>query len=568
MHAGGAKDAVQRWGGRVPIMLGATGHRNIEPQDAKLIAALSKQCRELRNKYPDSPFVILSALAEGADRMIAEVAMKELSADLIAVLPVPEEEYERDFGTEASKTEFRTLLDRALFVKTAQVPGDASWKTVGEPRNEQYARAGAIIADHSHILFAIWDGKPSRGTGGTGEQVKWFERGRSPREFSPYKNALSPLAPSEPGLSIRIDPASAAVSIEPPGKKSFIRSILKRTNKYNCDANRDRGAIEKSASLAIEAMGKVKNLAVTDVTYRAANQLSINFATKVRRSDSIVYILALVAIVAFNLISAYALASWMYLGVTLVMAALASHIWFFTIDNRFLEYRSLAEAMRTLFFWRNAGVASPVWLAYLTRQTGVVQWLRQAVRTMEFCQDCQLPVQQEEAPDRSDGVRLAKVYWVDGQKIWFRGKEVEHARRFRFWRGIFYAAIGGSFITAIILAALTVMPNETGGKLWYDVVKPDVYGNLWEAALGLFAAGGLAARGFLTRRAHLELMKQYASQRLIFETASGILETIESERKPEWTAGEVLEKLGEEALQEQAEWVWLRHTRPFEVPTP
>jgi len=93
------------------------------------------------------------------------------------------------------------------------------------------------------------------------------------------------------------------------------------------------------------------------------------------------------------------------------------------------------------------------------------------------------------------------------------------------------------------------------------------YGDLWQAALGLFAAGGLAARGFLSRRAHLELMKQYASQRQIFAAASRMLETIETGRNPDWTAKAILEKLGEEALYEQAEWLWLRHTRPFELPT-
>jgi hypothetical protein len=86
-------------------------------------------------------------------------------------------------------------------------------------------------------------------------------------------------------------------------------------------------------------------------------------------------------------------------------------------------------------------------------------------------------------------------------------------------------------------------------------------------ALGLFAGGGVAARGFLMRRAHLELAKQYASQRQIFETASRMLDKIKDDPKPEWTAVQILEKLGHEALQEQTEWLWLRHTRPFEMPS-
>ena len=45
-----------------------------------------------------------------------------------------------------------------------------------------------------------------------------------------------------------------------------------------------------------------------------------------------------------------------------------------------------------------------------------------------------------------------------------------------------------------------------------------------------------------------------------------MLDKIKDDPKPEWTAVQILEKLGQEALQEQAEWLWLRHTRPFEVP--
>ncbi len=94
-------NAFQHWGGRVPIMVGATGHRNVDAKDAKLIAALKAQCALLRERYEHSPFVILSALAEAADRLVAQIAMEELSADLIAVLPMPQQEYERDFAAPA-----------------------------------------------------------------------------------------------------------------------------------------------------------------------------------------------------------------------------------------------------------------------------------------------------------------------------------------------------------------------------------------------------------------------------------------------------------------------------------
>jgi hypothetical protein len=565
--------ASRHWDGRVPIILGAVGHRDVDTEDEKLIAALRKQCRALQKRYKHSPFIVLSALAEGADRLIAKAAMEELAADLIAVLPMPEEEYERDFKTEASKSGFKDFLDRALYIKIAPVSAeDASWKTDGEPRNVQYARAGAIIADHAQILFAIWDGKPAQGTGGTAQQVEWVLRGYSPNKYSLYQKALSPLDPLEPRRIIQIDPATADVHFaEGPeftsptrtSAKSDMPSILVRTDDYNRDVIRHKNTIESSPSLIPESAKNVKDLEITDLAYRTADSLSVHFSAQAKYSDSVIYALALGAVVVFNFISSKDYAPWIYLGITGIMAILAGRIWLRSTDNRFLEYRCLAEAFRTLIYWRSCGIMRPVWLAYLSRQTGVVHWIRHAVRCVEFCQDCLLPAEQK--TDMS-AVKLAKTAWVDNQKDWFNKKQRHHYNRYWAWKWVARLSIGASFVTAIILAVLTLLPSAEGGSLWDGWVRPDRLGDRWQVALGLFAAGGLAARGFLSRRAHLELAKQYASQGQIFETASRMLEKAATDPDAEWKPEEILGKLGEEALQEQAEWVWLRHTRPFEIP--
>ena len=489
---------------------------------------------------------------------------------------MPAADYERDFQTEDSKSEFRAYLKLAACMRVAPAEGDA-WKIDGEPRNEQYARAGSIIVEHAQVLFAIWDGQPVRGTGGTADQVRWFERGYAPNRYSLYKGALSPLSPLEPGLRILVDPATAQVSLgetrQPQAGKSDMRQILKRTDRYNQDAARNRDAnvpttsivegVREPAQAVKQAQEAVKTLGIADGVYRAANHTSMSFAGKVRASDAIVYSLALIAVAAFNLVSANRIAPWVYLGVTLVMLILTGRIRLFSVDNRFLEYRCLAEALRTLFFWRGAGIARPVWVAYLSRQAGVVHWIRHAVRTVEFCQDCRLLQLKADGLAVLPGVPFVKTAWVKGQSEWFLAKERKHIGSVRTWKRIERTAIAASFIMATLLALLTVLPG--GGTHWWDsYVEPKGYGDLWQLGLGLFVAGGLAARGFLSRRAHLELTKQYASQRQIFETANRMLDDPKSDWKPE----EILEKLGDEALQEQSEWVWLRHTKPFEVPTP
>ena len=83
--------------GRLPIVIAVTGHRQLRPAD---LAQHREHVRELfallRRRYPSTPLRIVSALAEGADRLVAEVALEE-GHELLVPLPLEPADYERDF---------------------------------------------------------------------------------------------------------------------------------------------------------------------------------------------------------------------------------------------------------------------------------------------------------------------------------------------------------------------------------------------------------------------------------------------------------------------------------------
>lgn len=573
-----ADKTTAAWKGRVPIMLGVTGHRDIDTSSGKLDAAIRTQCREIKKSYPNSPFVILSGMAEGADRLVARIAMEELDAALAAVLPMPREEFEKDFTTSASKKEFAEILARAFSVWVVGTPEDSNdWKTQGDARNKQYARTGAIVADHAQILFAVWDRNRPSGKGGTGEVVVWFERGYSPPCYSPYESALSPLDPPEPGRLIIVDPNTAKVTfveerdakpVSKPNRNSRCGIILRFTEAYNGRVEAHPDAISISRLHPLVPAGAVDGPAAKFIenAYNAADGLSIKYAWGVRLADIIVYSLAVVAFVAFNFLNQWPVASWVYLATTLIMVGLWGGIFFRKSDNHFLEYRSLAEAMRTMFFWRVAGVNKPLWLSYLSRHSGVVHWIRHAVRTLEFCKNCLAPQPTfTNAAERAACISLAKRYWVNYQVDWFTKKKEEHHKHYKHWKLRARVAIAGSFVMAAALAWLAVLFHQPGDVMaWKANSGIGKYGDQLQLILGTLATIGLTARGFVARRADLELTKQYTSQREIFAIAAEMLK--ENGSDPDWSAERILEQLGEEALQEQAEWLWLRHSRPFEVP--
>jgi len=180
-----------------PLVIGVTGHRNIGARSRTLAGLVRAECTRLRKDWRGRKFVILSPLAEGADRLVARIAMDVLDARLVVPLPLPLDDpdgYQKDFP--ASVKEFERLLAKAADV----VPGPlrsrgGKWRAYTEARNRQYAWAGAYVAERADVLFALWDGKPARGTGGTAQIVRWYLGGKVPKAYTtlaPRRAAKTP----------------------------------------------------------------------------------------------------------------------------------------------------------------------------------------------------------------------------------------------------------------------------------------------------------------------------------------------------------------------------------------
>src|SRR3984957_3813641 len=159
------------------VQIGVTGHRpnRLSPDVA---AALPAQCDQILKAIealafrahdplihsPEPPLLrVLSPLAEGADRMVANAGLS-LGAYLQCPLPFHEEEYCRDFASESSRDEFHALLAKASAVFQINGTHDAA--------DVAYERVGRFVLEQSDFLIAIWDGEPAAGRGGTTQIVE------------------------------------------------------------------------------------------------------------------------------------------------------------------------------------------------------------------------------------------------------------------------------------------------------------------------------------------------------------------------------------------------------------
>jgi hypothetical protein len=548
---------------QVPIVVGVTGHRKLAGDLETLKTAIAAQCLELAKRHRSSPFLLLSGLAEGADLILTEIALDTLpDCSFIAVLPMPRAEFEKDFTSETARAKFVTLLARAEAVVEIPTVGGA-WREAGAERDALYAQVGALIAEHAQVLLAVWDGQPSGGTGGTRDVMDWFQQGYAPKRYSFYHGELTPLDPPEAGMLLTIDPAGGEVTSDvvqkPAERGTNIAQLLRLTDTYNQSLRKNETLISAGQSpLMTEPQGPVARV------YAAADALAIKYRDRVRTLDRAMYLLALIAFLLFNFLEKAPAAVYGYAAVTVAMVIIFLCMWWPKVDDRFREYRALSEAMRVLFFWRLAGVQRTVWLGYLAKHAGLVHWVRHAVRTIEFRQGAKSG--RAGNAISSEGVALATEGWVSKQQAFYKDAVARHAKAARAWTRLSSASLFLSYALAIVLLVLAYQ-NTAGFWYW---TNPTLSEGL-QITLGVAAAFGLAARSYLTRKADEDLVKHYSSALQIFDAASRQLaeaaETQAKAEEPDWPPEEILERLGIEALREQGEWLWLRHSRPFDVPT-
>jgi len=192
---------------RVPLVIGVTGHRDLRSQDIpRLEREIGAILTRLRQDYlggdSDTPLILLSALAEGADQIAARVALAQ-GIRLIAPLPMPLDEYRRDFDpglAPGAAADFEKNLSQAIAAPVVPFTIGNSLEAVradADKRTEQYRAVGLFIIQHCDVLIALWDGNDNdRAAGGTSEMAAFKRQGIplpvSGSEIGPVIHVVTP----------------------------------------------------------------------------------------------------------------------------------------------------------------------------------------------------------------------------------------------------------------------------------------------------------------------------------------------------------------------------------------
>jgi hypothetical protein len=562
--------------GLVPLLIGVTGHRDLVPDE---LPRLRERVREffefLRTRFPDRPLRVLTPLAEGADRLVAEVAL-ELDLELAVPLPMPLDVYMRDFATAESQREFMTLYSRASAVYELPVALGSvreRWDEYGVDRNRQYAQLGVFLCAHCHLLLALWDGKASNDLGGTAQVIRFHHddvmAGYAESKLMSkqilvaddsdlvYHIVTSRNRPGgEPVDDLR--PLSAywltADPDEPRTAELPYRyaRVFDLTSRFNRDARKYQNRILAEGYSLIprdDAAPLPDGARQIDLLFRTADWLAIFYQrstlSALRITHALTLIMGLVFIVYSDIDPTRPLLAGFYacLAVALAVHMRASRgLW----HSKYLEYRALAEGLRVQFYWAAAGVISENSTKFahdnfLQKQDVDLGWIRNVMRVAGISCDVN--------PTRdSSGLEFALREWVGsdkqgGQLNYFKRKIAQYSDMARQMEQF------GKFIAFIVMSMLVLsMLAETARMRTVTFVV---------LAVGLFLYA--LRESYTHKTAEKDLIKQYAFMYSILANARRRIDAAagEDERRV------VLRVLGEAALDEHAEWILRHRDRPL-----
>jgi hypothetical protein len=207
------------------VRVGVTGHLDlVNPDQARNAAAAALRrvltiletarwpVGILRSFAPNATtlgYRIVSPLAEGADRVVADLALDPgdgLSGrpgELVVPLPFQLESYRgpdgqpgTDCSSPQSQAQFDRFARRALWVRPlrAQAPGGQA------ERDAWYREVGEYVVRHCDVLFALWDGRDNEQVGGTSAIVRFALEHGIPVVWIPVTRKDKP-APTVPGTA-------------------------------------------------------------------------------------------------------------------------------------------------------------------------------------------------------------------------------------------------------------------------------------------------------------------------------------------------------------------------------
>jgi hypothetical protein len=560
----------------LPLVVAVTGHRDLVADEAPAIRDKVRGLFEsLSARYPDRRLQVMSSLAEGADQLVAEIAL-ELGIELMVPLPMPRELYREDFCEAEARAHFEHLCGLASEVyELPLVKGNTAEAIArpGEARSREYAQVGVFLSAHCHILLALWDGKPSEQLGGTGQVVKFHHDDIMPGYTAKTVATQQMLVDDESDLVYHVVCSRDRPDGAPhpdfrplqcfwftkdrhhPRSEDIPRQhevIFERSGEFSRSAMEFAKQIERESwSLLDDESRRILPRGIQDINrlFCIADWLAIHFQKKTLRVLQATHMLAFLMGCSFILWSDYE--AWpFYMFAFLLFFLLAAAIQYFSRHGawhrKYLDYRALAEGLRVQFYWAAAGVTNEneskfTHDNFLQTQDPELGWIRNVMRVAGTECDASPALTQA-------GLAFTLKEWIgderSGQLGYYRKKAVERTRKGRFTERLGLL----SLLTSVVVVLLFVVAYASIPEPWYAPLQ--VFMGVMLLLFGV-------RQGYAFSTAEKELIKQYEFMLRIFYNAKRRLDNAADSLEQR----QVLLALGGSCLDEHAQWILMHRDR-------
>ena len=401
---------------RLPFVLsvGVTGHR-VEALPEEAVEAIVDRIRfaleslkssaiELhareRSLFSAAPprLLFVSPLADGSDQIAAAIAL-DLGFELQAVLPFDRPTYRATLHNSGLER-FDELVARATCI--LELPGEVS------DEMKAFVMAGRATVAHCDVLVAVWDGRPPRGRGGTGEIVQLAITRGTAIAHVPVQAEMQPRllwAAFDPTVRTQADETTAQRPLDAANVRALLSALLlpppdeqdrEFANTFAGERlRRIRARIEYPLLLAAAGVGRFSTKDFTNAhcvrqtrdewrryrevcadahhiaapidlledSYSWADRLATHFAQTYRSGNIFNFVLGGLAVClglsAFMAPHLKFEEAALETGITL---AIILNAWIGTRNQwhrRWLDYRQLAERLRPMRSLKLLGIAAP-----------------------------------------------------------------------------------------------------------------------------------------------------------------------------------------------------------------
>jgi hypothetical protein len=538
---------------RIPITVGVVGHVDVITTDRQK-GQLINLFKDLAKEYPNSPIHLLSSMAEGADRFVAEIFlnMKWENEDyrerfeLIVPMPFDPEKYKNDFN-DFSDIEFDALLKQAK--RSFIVDPDDT----GDDRPGQYLKTGKLVADSSLILIAMWDGKLGE-KGGTADIVKYKIKGDdssvagSTFDYDGSVFILPSVRKQSRENISKMPEHGKYLSLNNIHKDYSLKEALSKIEEINKDTIKlDKDKIKISKSYLFKEPEKL-DLSGKQLMhwYAVLDQMAV----KTRKRDLIItsWMFALGLLFVFTLeIYSNIWTAKLILALAMSVLVITTAIFIYSRwkkdYKKYLYSRTMAEGLRIQFYWKIAGINENVSDYILKIHGSEFTWIKHILTALQGISFNKKAFSAEEIKDLTDN-------WIKDQCEYFDASVMKMKERLAY-----YYRVSNTFLALAIILFLSIF--FLGNFFIANYFMINVMLIIAPIILGVFAL----IRAFIKIKSYEQLLNLHQILRVIYKKADAKIKELNSlpmkmnEKKSYFR--ELFSVIGKEALVENGIWYLL-----------